>query len=109
MRSRRATRREAAVVLRSCVRRSRESQEAELRARKATWPLEYTQTVARRVEIQLPDDLVSKVEQAASEQGISVEQLVRVSVEEKIQRDSQFEAAVDKVLEKNAELYRRLS
>jgi predicted transcriptional regulator len=71
--------------------------------------LEYTHPVARRVEIQLPDDLVSKVEQAASKQGISVEQLVRESVEEKIQRDSQFEAAVGKVLEKNAELYRRLS
>lgn len=62
-----------------------------------------------RVEIQLPDDLVSKVEQAALEQGVSVEQLLRASVEEKIQRDAQFDAAVGKVLEKNAELYRRLS
>ena len=43
------------------------------------------------------------------EQGVSVEQLVRLSVEEKIQRDAQFEAAVGKVLEKNTELYRRLS
>ena len=71
--------------------------------------MEYTPTVARRVEIQLPDDLLSKVEQAASEQGISVEQLVRASVEEKIQRDAQFEAAIGRVLEKNSELYRRLS
>jgi hypothetical protein len=71
--------------------------------------MEYTLVVARRVEIQLPDDLVSKVEQAALEQGVSFEQLVCSSVEEKIQRDSQFETAVGKVLEKNAELYRRLS
>lgn len=71
--------------------------------------MEYTPTVARQVEIQLPDDLLSKVEQAASEQGISVEQLVRASVEEKIQRDAQFEAAIGRVLEKNSELYRRLS
>lgn len=71
--------------------------------------MEYTPIVARRLEIQLPDDLVSKIERAASEQGVSVEQLVCASVEEKIQRDTEFEAAVGKVLEKNAELYRRLS
>ena len=65
--------------------------------------------MSRRVEVELPDDLASRAEQAAMEQGVSVEQLVRVSVEEKIQRDAQFEAAVGKVLEKNTELYRRLS
>jgi hypothetical protein len=65
--------------------------------------------VSRRVEVELPDDLASRAEQAAMEQGVSVEQLVRLSVEEKIQRDAQFEAAVGKVLEKNTELYRRLS
>jgi hypothetical protein len=65
--------------------------------------------VSRRVELDLPDDLASRAEQAAMEQGVSVEQLLRLSVEEKIQRDAQFEAAIGKVLEKNAELYRRLS
>lgn len=65
--------------------------------------------MARRVEIQLPDDLASRVEKAALERGVSVEQLVRSSVEEKMLRDEQFEAAVSRVLEKNAELYRRLS
>jgi hypothetical protein len=61
------------------------------------------------VEVELPDDLPSRAEQAAMEQGVSVEQLVRLSIEEKIQRDAEFEAAVAKVLEKNSELYRRLS
>jgi hypothetical protein len=65
--------------------------------------------VSRRVEVELPDDLASLAERAAMEQGVSVEQLVRLSVEEKIQRDARFEAAVGKVLEKNTELYRRLS
>lgn len=65
--------------------------------------------MSRRVEVDLPDDLASRAEQAAMEQGVSVEQLVRLSVEEKIQRDTQFEAAASKVIEKNAELYRRLS
>ena len=65
--------------------------------------------MSRRVQIELPDDLVPKVEQAAAEQGVSVEELVRASVEEKIERDAQFESAVETVLEKNAELYRRLS
>jgi predicted HicB family RNase H-like nuclease len=65
--------------------------------------------MGRRVEVELPEDLASRAEQAAMAQGVSVEQLVRLSVEEKIQRDAQFEAAVGRVLEKNTELYRRLS
>jgi hypothetical protein len=63
----------------------------------------------KTLEIQLPDETASKIEEAAQQRGISVEQLLQVSVEEKIQRDAQFERAVGKVLEKNAELYRRLS
>jgi hypothetical protein len=60
-------------------------------------------------EIHVPDETASKIEQAALQRGISVEQLLQASVEEKIQRDAQFERAVGRVLEKNAELYRRLS
>jgi len=63
----------------------------------------------KTLEIQLPDETASKIEEAAQQRGISVEQLLQVSVEEKIQRDAQFERAVGRVLEKNAELYRRLS
>ena len=63
----------------------------------------------KTLEIRLPDEIASKVEEAANQRGISVEQLVQASVEEKIQRDAQFERVADRVLEKNAELYRRLS
>jgi hypothetical protein len=40
---------------------------------------------------------------------LPVEQLLQNSVEEKIQRDAEFSRAVDRVIGKNAELYRRLS
>ena len=63
----------------------------------------------KTLEIHVPDETASKIEQAAQQRGISVEQLLQTSVEEKIQRDAQFERAVGRVLEKNAELYRRLS
>jgi predicted transcriptional regulator len=65
--------------------------------------------VTKTLEIHLSDELASRVERAAKERGVSVEQLLQASVEEKIQRDTQFEAAVTRVLEKNDELYRRLS
>jgi DNA-binding transcriptional MocR family regulator len=57
----------------------------------------------------VPDEIASKIEQAANQRGISVEQLLQASVEEKIQRDGEFESVAARVLEKNAELYRRLS
>ncbi len=63
----------------------------------------------KTLEIHVPDETASRIEQAAQQRGISVEQLLQTSVEEKIQRDAQFERAVGRVLEKNAELYRRLS
>lgn len=63
----------------------------------------------KTLEIRFPDEIASKIEQAANQRGISVEQLLQASVEEKIQRDAQFESVADRVLEKNAELYRRLS
>ncbi len=53
--------------------------------------------------------VASKIEQAASHLGVSVEEFLLASFEEKIERDAQFERASARVLEKNAELYRRLS
>jgi hypothetical protein len=61
------------------------------------------------LEIHVPDDVASKMERAAEEKGVSLEELVRVSVEEKLARDEEFEAAATHVLDKNAELYDRLS
>jgi predicted transcriptional regulator len=63
----------------------------------------------KTLEIQLPDEVASKIEQAADQLGISIDQLLQESLEEKIERDTQFERAAGGVLEKNAELYRRLS
>jgi hypothetical protein len=63
----------------------------------------------KTLEIQIADETASKIEEAALRRGISVEQLIQASVEEKIQREAQFESVVGRVLEKNAELYRRLS
>ncbi|MEA2165251.1 MAG: hypothetical protein QOK37_3378 [Thermoanaerobaculia bacterium] len=63
----------------------------------------------KTLEIHVPDEVASKIEQAANHLGMSIEQLLQASVEEKIQRDAEFERATGRVLEKNAELYRRLA
>lgn len=65
--------------------------------------------MSKTIEVHVPDELASRIEQAASARGLSVEQLVKISVEEMIEREAQFESATARVLEKNAELYRRLS
>lgn len=62
------------------------------------------------ITIALPDDHLVKLKEKASHLHIPPEELVRVSVEELLTRpDESFEAAVDYVLKKNAELYRRLA
>jgi len=61
------------------------------------------------LEIRLPEEVASIIENAAKERGVSVAELVQASVEEKIVRDGQFAAAARYVLAKNAELYRRLA
>ena len=65
--------------------------------------------MAKTLEVHLPEDVASRLERAAVSRGVSVDRLVQMSVEEKIERDAQFDAAASRVLEKNAELYRRLS
>jgi len=61
------------------------------------------------LEIRIPDDTAEKIEASAQEKGVSVDELVRQSVEEKFARDKQFEKAARHVLDKNADLYKRLS
>jgi len=60
-------------------------------------------------EIRLPDETAEQIEVAVQEKGVSVEELVRRSVEEKLARDEQFAKATRHVLTKNVELYERLS
>ncbi len=62
------------------------------------------------ITIQLPDDTAARVEDAARELGLTPEDLVQTSVEEKLTRLSMsFDDVVKHVVDKNAELYKRLS
>ena len=62
------------------------------------------------ITVDLPDEHAQRLKEMASRLGVSPEELVRVSVEELLARpDEEFERAVDYVLKKNAELYRRLA
>ena len=63
----------------------------------------------KTLELQVPDDVAVKAEAVASKRGVTIEQLLRVSLEEKLARDAEFEEAVRDVLAENAELYRRLA
>jgi len=62
------------------------------------------------ITISLPDDRLLKLKEAAAHLGVEPEELVRVSIEELLTRpEEDFNRAVDYVLRKNAELYRRLA
>lgn len=64
----------------------------------------------KTLSIQLPDQTADEIDQAARKLGVPSEELVRVSVEEKLERlRLSFDEATDHVLSKNAELYRRLA
>jgi hypothetical protein len=65
--------------------------------------------VMKTLEIHIPDEVAVKIEQAANHLGISIEQFLQASVEEKIQRDAEYGRVAGRVLEKNAELYWRLA
>ena len=60
--------------------------------------------------IPLSSDDLTKLRELADRHGITPEELARVSIEELLTRpEEEFQRAVDYVLEKNAELYRRLA
>ncbi len=63
----------------------------------------------RTLEIHVSEEVAARVEAAAQSRGVSIEELIQSSVEEKLARDAQFEKAANRVLAKNAELYERLS
>lgn len=63
----------------------------------------------KTLEVHVPDDVATKIERVAAQNGVSVDELVRLSLEEKMARDDEFERAAKHVLSKNAELYHRLS
>jgi hypothetical protein len=58
----------------------------------------------------LDADQLLKLQERATQLGISPEELARVGITELLDRpDAVFQQAVDYVLQKNAELYRRLA
>jgi antitoxin FitA len=62
------------------------------------------------LEITLPDQTVMILEQVAQKLGLTLEQLLQISIEEKLARlDKDFLEAAAYVIVKNAELYRRLA
>jgi antitoxin component of RelBE/YafQ-DinJ toxin-antitoxin module len=63
----------------------------------------------KTLELQVPDDIAVKAEAVANKHGVTVEQLLRVSLDEKLARDAELEDAVRDVLAENADLYRRLA
>ena len=64
----------------------------------------------KTLELHLPEQTASKLEEAAGRLSLSPEELLLISLEEKLaQLDAQFQRASDYVLEKNAELYKRLA
>ena len=64
----------------------------------------------KMLEIQLPEQTASKLQQVAERLSVSPEQLLVLSLEEKLaQLDEEFRTSADYVLKKNADLYRRLA
>jgi antitoxin FitA len=64
----------------------------------------------KMLEVTLPEDVASRLQETAQKLGVSPEDLVRMSLEEKLARlDEGFLDAARYVLEKNAELYKRLA
>lgn len=59
--------------------------------------------------ITLPDDRMLKLQEVATRLRVTPEELARLSIEELLASPEEtFQQAVDYVLKKNAELYRRL-
>ncbi len=62
------------------------------------------------ITIELPSERLQKLQEMALKFGVSMEELVRASVEDMLtQPEEQFRKAAQYVLKKNAELYRRLA
>jgi len=62
------------------------------------------------ITIELPSERLQKLQEMSLKFGVSMEELVRVSVEDMLtQPEEQFRKAAQHVLKKNAELYKRLA
>ncbi len=61
------------------------------------------------IEVHLPDEVATEALRAAEKKGLSLDELMLRSLQEKLARDDQFEDSARYVLAKNADLYDRLS
>lgn len=62
------------------------------------------------ITVSLPDGRLQRLKEIAMQFGITPEELVRISIEEMLTRpEEEFQRALEHVLNKNAELYRRLA
>lgn len=62
------------------------------------------------ITISLSDEEMRRLEELSKREGLTVEQMVQLGVHDFISRpDEAFRASAKRVMEKNAELYRRLS
>lgn len=62
------------------------------------------------ITIALPDERLRELQETASRLKVSPEELILVSIEELLTRPSDaFQHAIDYVLKKNADLYKRLA
>ncbi len=62
------------------------------------------------ITVTLSNDRLERLQQMAAQFGVSVNDLLCASIEDVLGRsDAQFEQAVERLLEKNAALYKRLA
>ena len=62
------------------------------------------------ISITLSEEHLAKLREIATRYNVKLEDLARVSIEELLTRpDESFQQAADYILQKNAELYRRLT
>ena len=62
------------------------------------------------ITIQISNDRLVKLQQTATRLGVSIEELVLMGIEQLLnQPEASFQDAMDYVLKKNAELYKRLA
>jgi len=59
--------------------------------------------------VELPDEQAERLRFEAERQGVRVEDLLRKAAESYLSRAAAFETASSHILQKNAELYRRLA
>ncbi|HWQ32242.1 MAG TPA: DNA-binding protein [Blastocatellia bacterium] len=66
----------------------------------------------KTIEVTLPEQVFIQLEEMARAQGLTTQELLQISVEEKLARareDSEFRRMAEYIVEKNEDLYRRLA